>query len=155
MKELKEKKAQEEKKEKSKITKEKDNTMRDLKQDEINSTIEARLMESINVDSLIQCDTDMAEVFIKTFYSLSRDNTKIQSGNPGIVTSFLRNWTSTRSVGNLPKVLPTILTGMFVNLKVLLYATKSTVEKNSRVLSLYVKVFRCSTVTLCGFPTSI
>ena len=71
-------------------------------------------MQSIDVESLMQCDTDMADVFVKTFYSLTRDNNKIQSVNPGIVTSFLRNWTSTRGVGNLPKVLPTILTGMYV-----------------------------------------
>ena len=102
-------------KDRNKITEEKEkNNTRDSKQNETNTNIDARLMQSINVNSLMQCDTDMADVFVKTFYSLTRDNNKIQSVNPGIVTSFLRNWTSTRGVGNLPKVLPTILTGMYV-----------------------------------------
>ena len=102
-------------KDRNKITEEKEkNNTRDSKQNETNTNIDARLMQSINVNSLMQCDTDMADVFVKTFYSLSRDNNKIHGENPGIVTSFLRNWTSTRGVGNLPKVLPTILTGMYV-----------------------------------------
>ena len=102
-------------KNRNKITEEKEKTKtRDSQQNETNTKIDARLMQSIDVESLMQCDTDMADVFVKTFYSLTRDNNKIQSVNPGIVTSFLRNWTSTRGVGNLPKVLPTILTGMYV-----------------------------------------
>lgn len=102
-------------KDRNKITEEKEKTKtRDSQQNETNTKIDARLMQSIDVESLMQCDTDMADVFVKTFYSLTRDNNKIQSVNPGIVTSFLRNWTSTRGVGNLPKVLPTILTGMYV-----------------------------------------
>ena len=102
-------------KDRNKITEEKEKTKtRDSQQNETNTKIDARLMQSIDVESLMQCDTDMADVFVKTFYSLTRDNNKIQSVNPGIVTSFLRNWTSTRGVGNLPKVLPTILTGIYV-----------------------------------------
>ena len=102
-------------KDRNKITEEKEKIKtRDSQQNETNTKIDARLMQSIDVESLMQCDTDMADVFVKTFYSLTRDNNKIQSVNPGIVTSFLRNWTSTRGVGNLPKVLPTILTGMYV-----------------------------------------
>ena len=94
-------------------TPERENFVKNATKDkEINNTIDDRLLQSIDVDSLMQCDKDMTDVFIKTFYSLSRDNIKIQSGNPGIVTSFLRNWTSIRGVGNLPKVLPTVLTGM-------------------------------------------
>ena len=94
-------------------TPERENFVKDATKDkEINNTIDDQLLQSIDVDSIMQCDKDMADVFVKTFYSLSHDNIKIQSGNPGIVTSFLRNWTSTRGVGNLPKVLPTVLTGM-------------------------------------------
>lgn len=74
-------------------------------------SIEAKLLQCIDVESLMQCDRNMSEVFVKTFYSLSHDTTKIQSGHPGIVTSFLRHWSSTRGVGNLAKVLPTVLTG--------------------------------------------
>lgn len=117
MEEFQEEKQQEESIKKTAVQKEKEDTKDSIK-NETNTAIEARLMQSIDVNSLMQYDTNMAEVFVKTFYSLSRDSIKSHGGNPGIVTSFLRNWTSTKGVGNLSKVLPTILTGMFTNLKI-------------------------------------
>ena len=77
-------------------------------------TIDKTLLDSISIESLRVFDSNIAEIFKKTFYSYSRDDKDISlDGKGGLVNLLLKNWRHAIGVSSFSKSLPTIISGKF------------------------------------------
>uniref|UniRef100_A0A7M5XBH9 Uncharacterized protein n=1 Tax=Clytia hemisphaerica TaxID=252671 RepID=A0A7M5XBH9_9CNID len=76
-------------------------------------TVENNLLQTLNIERLVEFDSHIGDVFQNVFYTLS-NNTAMKIEKMGIVSHFLRSWKDTVGASSISKTLPSIITGSIV-----------------------------------------